>query len=779
MIRKKIIVRGRVQGIGYRPFVAEKAEELNIRGWVRNIAGVVEILAEGASSQIVLFEEALVNEAPFGSIVTSIESEYSEEVHSEGKGELFSDFKIVQSEAEGNITLPLIPADLPTCSRCNRQLHDSNDRRFLHPFISCTACGPRYSIINAIPYDRDTITMEDFDLCPDCCKEYTEQGNIRRHAQTIACRKCGPRLSFLRLPLNNQEKIVKIENQDNSCMEAAVELLKQGGILALKDIGGFHLVADPFREETVAALRQIKGRERKPFAVCFPDVKAVKDYCHISSQEEELLNLSARPIVLLRRKEGQKSLNSLVCMSSPDIGAMLPCNPVQIMLTEALGPLIMTSANLSGEQITIDNDKMQEWMKAASGRYGLEVGLGILSHNRRIVTPLDDSILRLVNGRRQTLRRARGFVPDPVPFPNDRQIFAAGGDLKACFCYTGDQKAYLSQHFGDLMEESCFDTYRQEIERMKNIFGFSPDRSVCDNHPGYVSASFGLEVQGSEVQRFTVQHHRAHVASVMAEHNIRKPVLGFAFDGTGYGDDGTIWGGEVFYYDGLKKLSSGLERVAHLEPVKLIGGDEGAKNTDTILQGYLKQLGMEKAFEEQGFFRGKELIGRALELGINTVMSSSMGRLFDAVSALLNICHYNSYEGEAAIELENLAAEADKAYKLSFQLITGEDGSCWISAQSLFEGIGRAITENVSGCEIARGFIYAIADVIVDIAELFADKNTAIVLSGGTFLNRILLERVEGLLGEKGYLVYRNEQVPPGDGGLCLGQAYLCSEDSH
>ena len=284
---------------------------------------------------------------------------------------------------------------------------------------------------------------------------------------------------------------------------------------------------------------------------------------------------------------------------------------------------------------------------------------------------------------------------------------------------------------------------------MKNIFGFSPEMSVCDNHPAYVSATCGIEVQGSEtqgsgvqglelqgseVQSFTVQHHRAHVASVMAEHNIRKPVLGFAFDGTGYGDDGTIWGGEVFYYDGLRELSSGLERVAHLEPVKLIGGDQGARNADTILQGYLRQLGMEKDFEEQGIFQGKELISCALDQGINTVMSSSMGILFDAVSALLNICHYNSYEGQAAIELENLATGADKAYKLSFQLITGDHGSCWIRAQSLFEGIRRAITEKVSSCEIARGFIYAIADVIVDIAELFADKNTAIVLSGGTFL---------------------------------------------
>ncbi len=782
MITRKIVVQGLVQGIGFRPFVAETAEQLHIAGWVRNTNGIVTILATAEEEQIASFTGRLQTEAPPGAIVQEIRI-------IELPLQMYERFSIVESDTEqtdNSRTFPLLPADLPTCKRCEAELHDEKNRRFRHPFISCTSCGPRYSIINEIPYDRGHISMSIFDMCPECEKEYTEKGNPRRHAQTIACKQCGPTLTYKEkksetqsiIENPNEKRQDHIENRNEEALQSAVRHLESGGILAVKDIGGYHLAASPFEEETIKELRRLKGREDKPFAVLFPNVECVREYCDVDEQEEELLISSPRPIVLLRKKKDGEKLHPMVCKNSPDIGAMLPCNPVQIMLAEALGPLIMTSANVTGELITTDDEQMKQWLSNET--------VAILSHDRPIVTPLDDSIVRVAAGKKQTLRRARGIVPDPVPFPYDTEVFAAGGDLKSGFCFTAGKRAYLSQYLGDLAEESCYHEYERQKERMKRLFGFAPDVFVCDRHPAYRSVCGAAP----DKQIYRVQHHKAHVASVIAEHDLSGGVLGFAFDGTGYGEDKTIWGSEVFLWNEKE-----MKRVAHLTPVTLIGQDEGARNADTVLYGYVsnllermgrederlqehfreawdKRLDMRDSLEKSRY----ELVEKAIKCKINCVQSTSMGRLFDAVSAFLDICHYNSYEGQAPVELENLAATTDVCYPLSIDIEEDEESKgLFMDVSKMFVEMADALLRGNSAAEIARGFLYAVSDAIVNIAEKMNILQVA--LSGGTFLNRILLERATAQLREKEFRVYRNEEVPPGDGGICLGQAYLAAKN--
>ncbi|MBQ6462133.1 MAG: carbamoyltransferase HypF [Pseudobutyrivibrio sp.] len=776
MIRKYTI-KGLVQGIGYRPWVAKLADELNIEGYVRNTGGIVTVVAVGDEEQLAELKQRLSNDVPTGGFVTSID----EEELQESDVELSSDhqFKIIESDSDVKANLPLIPADICTCDKCKEELLNPNNRRYLHPFISCTICGPRYSIIERLPYDRDTITMGDFDMCPECAKEYTGKLDRRRHAQTIACKECGPRLSFKQVSgeaetmdlsqLSEQAKKLYTDLKlDNPEFARAIDVIAAGGILAVKDIGGYHLACNPFDEQAVASLRILKHREAKAFAVMFADVKSVSSYCQVNLKEQALLESPARPIVLLKRiYDNNKPLAENVCLTSPQVGAMLPCNPVQILLAEILGPIIMTSGNASGDVLETDDDKMLQWLtdRASSGE--LEATpIAMLSHNRRILRPMDDSVMKVVCGRQQFIRRARGYVPSPISVDIPGEFFAAGGDLKSSFCYIKNGLAYTSQYLGDMESVSCQHFYKNEKAAMEQIFGFSPNAVAVDKHPGYFSRKAGEEAaENANLKLTQIQHHKAHVAAVIAEHKLTGKVLGFAFDGTGYGDDGSIWGSETFLWDGISEMT----RIAHLKPMKLIGGDEGAKNCDTILTGMLHNYGIQLPDANNDSME-QQLIKAAIDNNINTVTSTSMGRLFDAVSALLDICHYNSYEGQAPIELENVAAHSKKSYPLHI----GADGDI----KALFEDIVYAISNNVDKAQIARGFIDAVADYVVTTAienkDKLDDKNQ-IVLSGGTFLNRILLEGVLTGLEAEGFNVYIAQQLPPGDGGICLGQAYLAS----
>ena len=827
-IAKRIVIKGLVQGIGYRPFVAGLAEEYGITGWVRNTAGIVTVMAEGNVCQVEQFLFALMERKPEGARVDDVLSSLATPKGRKG-------FIIETSETETEKQdVPFLPPDLPTCENCRRELLDSRNRRYRYPFISCTSCGPRYSIIEGIPYDRPAITMRDFGMCQECSREYSRKGDIRRHAQTIACPDCGPVLSYVEIRSEeetavrsaggNEEREAGKRAEASETWDAeqrAVLCLQSGGIVAVKDIGGFHLACSPFNGDAVEALRILKGREKKPFAVMFPDIESVSQYCSVDLQEEEQLLSAPRPIVLLAAKEHQAQAQGTavagtaaiaaetmhtegvaagtvaedfrhvvpfaenVCGLSPDIGAILPCNPLQILLTKDFGPLVMTSANRSGELIITENQRMEAWLTEAAA--AVDVPLGILQHDRRIVTPLDDSVVRIVQKRRQIFRRARGMAPEPVLLPecaSDRALFAAGGDLKSCFCFAEGNRAYLSQHLGDLQDEESQRMYREEAGRMKRLFGFSPKGAVSDLHPAYLSVKLTeqlLEEWQTEKGIIPIQHHFAHGASVIAEHGLRGKVLCITFDGTGYGMDGGVWGSEFLLWDAGR-----MKRLAHLKPVLLPGGDEGARNTQSILYGYLASFGQE--FQEYLKERWKELhwlreddyrlVRSALGHGINMVASSSMGRLFDAVSALLDICRYNGYEGEAPIELEYLASGAKKAYPLHIEVTKDMLGH----TEKIFRDIIDAVISGVPREALACGFILAIADFVWRTCHILSEniwektEKKQVALSGGTFQNRILLEETIQKLEADGFLVFINEQVPSGDGGICLGQAYLCRQ---
>ena len=610
-------------------------------------------------------------------------------------GKEYGTFSIIHSTNDN--TVPFITPDLATCKDCERELKDENNLRYRHPFISCINCGARYTIIKSLPYDRENITMGIFPLCEKCEEEYTSPQNRRCHAQTTACNDCGPKTSI--------------------SIDDAVDILKNGSILAIKDIGGYHL-ACKCETEIALKLRELKGRESKPFAIMFKSLDEIKDYCFVSDDEEKLLTCTARPIVLLKAK---RKMPNGICDGSDCIGAFLPCNPIQIMILDKISPLIMTSANLSGEPIIIDDEKIKKF------------GVPVLSHNREILTPIDDSVVQINAGRVQFLRRARGYVPlaIDVGIKAKSKILAMGGDLKSSFAIMNDNYVYPSQYFGDLEDTAYQEAYKDNISRFCDLHSFKPGKIVCDRHPMYYSS----QILTPDVK---YQHHLAHAYSVIAEHQLKGDTLSFVFDGTGYGDDGAIWGGEVFL---------NRKRVEHLEYTKMLASDEVAKNADICLACY------------DG---SNTLVSKAIENNINTVNSSSVGRLFDAVASALDIAHYNRYEGECAIAVEQCAGKAKKAYPIKPTL----------SPKEIIKQIKSAKAPKE---EIALGFHYCLADMI----KIFADKYLVgqITLSGGCFNNKILTARAIELLEADGYNVYINNKVPSGDQGICLGQAYLTALD--
>ena len=740
-----------VQGIGYRPFVAEKAVQFGLRGRVINAGGLVVVTATATEEALASFTSFLQDNYPDGCVIIDIS-------HVEVKYVDFQFFSIEESVYElQKGWIPQIPPDIPVCDRCAAEMRDSSNRRYRYPFISCASCGPRYSIMDKLPYDRCNTAMDDFLMCESCKKEYTQKGGIRRHAQTISCKDCGPQLHFNNAGEKGEGRI------GESGFDEGTGLLKRGGIVAVKDIGGYHLACLPWNADAVSELRRMKDREKKPFAVMFPNVDEIRKYCQVSDMEEKILKSIARPIVLLKKKEQASAMDQGVCGNSPYIGAMIPCNPLQIMLMEECGPLIMTSANSSGMPIIISDEEMNDWLKTKP----VSCGSGILWNERDIRIPLDDSVIKIVAGRQQVFRRARGMVPLPIKLNANatEQIFAAGGDLKACFCFAGDGVAYLSQYLGDIEEEGAERLYRYNYRRIKSLFGFKPEKFAADAHPLYRSAKIAEQIaEGTEVIR--LQHHRCHAASVIAEHGLEGSIIGVAFDGTGYGDDGTIWGSEIFLCGDDKDY----KRIAHLKPLKLIGGNEGARNCQTMLCAYMDQAGI------HGDDETAKTVAAALKNDINTVTSTSMGRLFDAVSALLGVCRYNDYEGEAPIELENEAMKSEEPYPLNFEI--EDDGESIIgNPLPLIYNIVEARSKGAVVCDLAMGFHMAVADFVAETCRRLRKRDDSfdqVVLSGGTFQNRILLERVVELLEADGFSVYFNESVPPGDGGICLGQVYLC-----
>lgn len=707
---KKYTVTGLVQGIGFRPYVKRTADAMNICGTVKNSGGIVEITASGENEELNGFIKA-VRSAPF-SCIDSIVSENVPECN-------YRDFSIILG-TDNETENPIIPADIATCDSCLLELDDKNNRRYKHPFISCTKCGPRYSVIKALPYDRCNIAMSDFLMCEDCKSEYKNIPDIRCYAQTIACNSCGPVLRYT----------VK-----GDPIEETVKTILNGGVAAVKDIGGYHFVCLANNGAAAEKIRKIKNRDKKPFAVMFNKITQVKQYADISEQEAEVMQSPARPIVLVKKKY---DFPPSVCGESVYIGAMLPCNPVQHMLTQRCGALVMTSGNVSGEPIITDDEKMYALRKC----YDFE----ILSHNRRIFTPLDDSVVRVICKKTQIIRRARGYTPLPIKILGEKNkpVLAVGGDLKASFCYALNGNAYMSQYFGDLEDAASFNIWEHNIKHLGRLVKIRPQVVVSDMHPLYLSAGYA---DSKEV----LQHHFAHMASVMAEHHLSGKTLGFIFDGTGFGCDKNVWGGEAVLWNGEFK------RLFHLDYTELVGGDASAKDAAVTLDCFYISAGLDTVSDNGVVIRA------AVKNHVNTVKSSSMGRLFDAVSSLLGICNYNSYEGECAIMLEQAAMNAKKAYPIKIEELDG----VWNTKQ-LIRDLNKALADGNDTNEIALGFHKAIACAVGEFAKK-AEINQ-IVLSGGVFANRVLTECCFKEL--KGFSVYINEQVSTNDGGIALGQAW-------
>jgi [NiFe] hydrogenase maturation protein HypF len=746
-VTEKITLWGIVQGVGFRPFVAKIADRMSMTGEVMNKGGLVEIVVTDAPKRIDEFIRAIERDKPAPAEIVHIKREKL--ITRE-----FTDFTILCSD-EGGLEAAMIPADLAVCPECLREMYDKDNRRYMHPFISCMICGPRYTIIDRIPYDRDNTAMIDFPMCEQCEEEYTTLTDRRYHAQTISCHDCGPQMEY---------KLNTAEDSSKGPLEKAAALIKEGRVIAFKSMGGYNLVANPFDEQEVSDLREIKNREEKPFAIMFRSVDEIKEYCYMNEVEEKLITSSARPILLLERKpieelQDRKPRNYSELAKSRFVGAFLPSMGGQyIMLDYFGGPLIVTSANSSGMPIIRTEEEMFDFMDnqplVSEAFYNL----------REIRVTVDDSVVRVIDGQPQMIRRSKGYVPVPLYMEGaEGQILAVGGQLKNSLSLSKGPFAYVSQYFGDMDTVEAQEIYNHNVERMSGLFRITPEKVVCDMHPLYYTTKFA-ETYAKEhgIPLIKVQHHHAHVGSVMAEHGLRGPVIGVSFDGTGYGTDGNIWGGEFLVCENGEMI-----RAAHLKYVKMIGGDSSMKEAWKSAASYIHAMDsgyMEYSHDDEITVDIKDIAEyaeingilddenfetaiAAMDHDINTIYSSSMGRLFDAVSAMLGICSYNEYEGECAMLLEDAAAEAIKN--------PGEEDSY----------------------ELALMFHRRIAEMIrIQCLRIWDDYGIRkVALTGGTFQNKILMEMTLELLRNEGFEVYYNVSVSPNDGGIALGQTYIAS----
>ncbi|WP_407307891.1 carbamoyltransferase HypF [Desulfosporosinus sp. SB140] len=756
---KKIYLNGIVQGVGFRPFVFNLAEELNISGWVNNSSHGVTIHAEGENLD--LFYERLLDEAP---PLAKILMARSEEVPYSNYGS----FEIIQSETLQEADV-LISPDVATCPECLQDMADKNSRRFQYPFTNCTNCGPRYTIIRNVPYDRAKTTMSKFPMCQSCSLEYQNPRDRRFHAQPVACGECGPKARL-------------VDNSGQLLPGIGIEQLTQGGILAVKGLGGFHLVCDARNVQAVSRLRRLKERGGKPFAVMARSIEKACEEVVIGKTEEELLRSPAAPIVILERKH--RNANSLPENIAPDIhtlGVMLPYTPIHhLLFNGSYDFLVVTSANLSGRPLIYTNEEALVSLQGIADYF--------LVHDRDIYHPCDDSVVQVIGEVTVFFRRARGYVPLPILIPSStikRPLLGVGGDLKNAFCLAEGQRAFVSQYLGDLEGYETMQRFHQERESFQRVTNIAPLSVAYDRHPNYQSTRFALE---QVFPKTSVQHHHAHLVSVLGEWERQEPTLGIICDGTGFGEDDCFWGFEVLYGN-----AAGYQRKGHLEYLPLPGGDMGIKHPLRIAYAYLKTLLSAEAWQQtkslwKSFSQSEcQILDRQLEKGIQVYQTSSAGRLFDAVSGLLGICTKVTYEGQAAIELESAAAVFFKQFLKEAGTNKKEDlyeypyevrleGSEYIlGVGPLFEAIVRDILEKVPYGEIAYRFHRTIARAIVDLALKFQVEGP-LVLSGGVFQNKLLTETVLLNLEQTNLKVLRSRALPPGDGGLAFGQVLIANE---
>lgn len=748
----QLAISGIVQGVGFRPFVYNLAGKYGLTGWVANNSSGVEIVAEGSLQDITGFIEALDAQAPPLAVIDNITVQYCEPCG-------YRDF-IIKTSVTDKAKNALISPDIATCPRCQEELKDQTDRRYRYPFINCTDCGPRFSIITGIPYDRPATTMRDFVMCPACQAEYNNPADRRFHAQPNACPVCGPAYCLL----DSQGQPVE---QEQDVFLQAREQLAAGKIVAIKGIGGYHLAVNARDQAAVRRLRSRKVREDKPFAVMAGSLVAVREQCHVSAVEEQLLTSTARPIVLLA-KQAAYNLADSIAPNNPCVGMLLPYAPIHFLLLKPDDIWVMTSGNVSDEPVAYQDSDAISRLSAIADYF--------LVHNRDIHCRVDDSVVRAVFDKPYFLRRSRGYVPQPIKLAQELPpVLAVGGELKNTFCLTRGKQAFLSAHIGDLENMITFQSYQEAVAHLQNLLTVTPEVVACDLHPEYLSTKYaqtlGLPVIG-------VQHHHAHIAAVMAEHHLTDPVLGVAFDGTGYGPDGTLWGGEFLLAD-LREY----RRLGHLSYVKLPGGEQAIRQPWRIAACLLKELYGENFVNQQTPLAkelpaGWEFVLAAAEKGINTPLSSGAGRLFDAVAAILGLRQIIHYEGQAAIELE-LAAQGSAGRTLQYD-IREADGQWLLDSHSIITALCQALRQGETVQQLAADFHTTLAVATCDMIKKMskAASITTIVLSGGVFQNVTLLTEIIRMLEQYGLTIYLHGQTPPNDGGLALGQVAVAGERS-
>jgi hydrogenase maturation protein HypF len=749
MKRSEISIGGIVQGIGFRPFIYNLAKTHSIQGWVLNNEKGVLIDAEAEDSDLNRFIQDIRKLAPPLARIESFEVRNLEPLG-------YTLFEIKKSE-EAQEKSALISPDVATCDQCLSECLSPENFRYRYPFINCTLCGPRFTIIRDIPYDRHKTTMAPFTMCPVCQKEYEDPLDRRFHAQPNACPACGPSLRL-------EDKAGKEIPEDS--IRKTLEFLQRGSIVAIKGLGGFHLACDAKNDEAVAALRSRKYREDKPFAVMCRDIEEVKKHCNLSKEEENLLLTIQRPIVILKGRK-DSTIAPAVAPYQNTLGVMLPYSPLHhLLLNGPLETLVMTSGNVSDEPIAYKNGEALKRLSKIADYF--------LFHNREIHMRCDDSVTRVFEGKPYILRRSRGYVPFPIKlsFPLE-MILACGGELKNTFCLTRGPYAFVSHHIGDLENLETLSSFEEGIEHFKRLFYIEPKALAYDLHPDYLSTKYALSIP--DIQKVGVQHHHAHIVSAMAENGVEGDVIGVAFDGTGFGLDGTVWGGE-FIKTNLREFT----RLAHLKYVPMPGSSMAIKEPWRMAMVYLSEafqdgmadtnLDLMKRVDIQKW----EVLKTMIRGKINTPLTSSMGRLFDAVSSLLSIRDEVHYEGQAAIELEMIAdQEVNEDY--SFQ-IQKDKRPMVIHPTEIIRGIVRDLAEGMSPSRISGKFHRTIARLIIETCETirFNERLNRVVLSGGVFQNIFLLSLVTEGLKRLGFEVYTHHLVPTNDGGISLGQAVVC-----
>jgi hydrogenase maturation protein HypF len=760
MERRAVTVEGIVQGVGFRPFVYSLATRLELGGFVHNQSGRVRIEVEGSPSSLERFVRELREQAPPLARIDALACEKRA-----ARGE--TDFRIEASDHDGDSPIFISP-DVATCPDCLAELFDPADRHYRYPFLNCTNCGPRLTIIEGAPYDRRRTTMAAFPMCAACAAEYSDPRNRRFHAQPAACPACGPRLSVCDAdgrPLDSTDPLATF-----------VDVLRQGRIGALKGLGGYHLACDAASLSVVQELRQRKHRDEKPFAVMVRDIETAERLCEVDADERQLLVSPRRPIVLLRKRS---TLGELVCDAvapgNPRLGVMLPYTPLHhLLFAEFRGQaLVMTSGNRSDEPIAYEDADAFERLRGIADVF--------LVHDRAIHVRCDDSVTRIIDSRESPVRRSRGYAPQPVPLPLacPRPLLAVGGQLKGVFALGRGRQAFLSHHLGDLDQWDAYRAFVRDVGLYEELFAVVPELIVHDLHPDYASTIYARQrAMSTGVPLLAVQHHHAHVASGMAEHGLDEPVIGVSFDGTGYGTDGAIWGGEFLVADYW-----GFRRAAHLRYVGLPGGDSAVREPWRMATSQLLDAGCACEPLAGRIGRAKlRTIAAMLERRINTPLTSSAGRLFDAVSALAGVRDTTSYEGQAAIELEWLAEQSDPAGAYPFELTPVTENSQtaapatappWqIDTRPLIRAVAADVQQGVAARHIARRFHTTIVEMIAATCALIREQCgiDAVVLSGGVFMNALVSTESAARLSAEGFRVYRHVLVPPNDGGISLGQ---------